>query len=156
MKHLIIFLLIASSELFAQGQGSADKKDFVYTPRKYNAIAATGESLMTAKIANISTQDTIQGIVMAGFSEVWLNITQATGTQGGLVVKYQASNDGQTYGTNLVTVDSINWTAAGAIKPINLSLKAGGAYSIRPVISGSTGPAFTGTNTYSVQVRKKK
>jgi hypothetical protein len=160
MKKILLFVLVLLSgyELFAQniGQGQPINKDFTYIPRRYNAISATGDSLISGVLANISTTDTTRGIVLAGWSQVHLILSQATGTQGGLIVKYQGSTDGVNYGTNLITLDSLNWTAATAKKSFNLSDKCGGFYSVRLVIVGSTGPAFTGINTYSAQIRKKQ
>lgn len=157
MKNILLFVLFLTLvvDLTAQGKKGPGEGEY-YTPRRYNAIAATGDSLISGKIANISTADTTRPVVLAGWSQVHLYLKQATGTQGGLVVKYQASDDGVTFGTNLITVDSLNWTAATAHKSIDLSSKCGGAYAVRLVIVGSTGPAFTGTNTYSAAIRKKR
>lgn len=135
---------------FAQ-QGS----DNNYIIRRYNAIAATGDSLISGLIANISTADTTQPVVLAGWGQVHLVLKQATGTAGGLIVKYQGSTDGVNFGTNLITLDSLNWSAATAMKSFDLSSKCGGFYAIRLVIVGSTGPAFTGINTYTAYIRKK-
>ena len=156
-KYLLVAILVLSSGLFAQGagQGSPQKKDFTFIPREYNAIAATGDSLFSGKIANISTLDTSRGIILDGWSQVHLVVTTATGTVGGIIVKYQGSVDGVNYGTNVITLDSINWSAATAAKSFDLTSKCGGFYSVRLHFVGSTGPAFTGTNTYSAVIRKK-
>ncbi len=156
-KYLLVAILVMTSGLFAQGagQGAPQKKDFTYIPRQYNAIAATGDSLFTDLIANINTLDTSRGIVLDGWSQVHLVLTAATGTVGGLIVKYQGSTDGVNYKTNVITIDSLNWTAATAGKSFDLTSKCGGFYSVRIIIAGTTGPAFTGTNTYSALIRKK-
>jgi hypothetical protein len=156
-KYLLVAILVLSSGLFAQGagQGAPQKKDFTFIPREYNAIAATGDSLFTDKIADINTLDTSRGIILDGWSQVHLVLTQKTGTAGGIIVRFQGSTDGVNYTTNLVTLDSLNWTAATAGKSFDLSQKCGGWYSVRLVFSGSTGPAFTGINTYSALIRKK-
>lgn len=147
-------MLVALGIAFSQDQPL--HKDNVFIPKKfYASTGAQYDSAMTGKIASISTQDTSQTIVLAGWNWVHLQLSQATGTAGGLIVKAQGSMDGVNYGTNLITLDSLNWTAAGARKSFDLTAKYGGFYSIRLVFSGSTGPAFTGVNTYSVQVRRK-
>lgn len=151
---LVVVLVLTCGMLFAQGEGSPDKKDYVFTPRIYNA-AAGGDSLLTDQFVNISTQDTTDGIVLKGWNLVHLVVKQKTGTAGGIVIKYLGSTDGVNYGTNLQTLDSLNWTAATAMKSFDLSAKAGGFYSIRLVFIGSTGPAFTGVNYYSAIIRKK-
>lgn len=161
MKNILLIVfafLTLSVDALAQGagQGSPNEKDFTYIPRRYNAIAATGDSLISGVIANISTADTTRPVILAGWSQVHLVLSQATGTQGGLIVKYQGSTDGVSFGTNLITLDSLNWTAATAKKSFDLTEKCGGFYAVRLVIVGSTGPAFTGTNTYSALIRKKK
>ena len=157
-KYILVGFLVLTSGLFAQGAGQGDpgKTDVTYIPRQYNAIAATGDSLFSGLIANISTLDTSRGVILAGWREVWLTLSAATGTVGGLIVKYQGSVDGVNYGTNVITIDSLNWTAATALKSFDLTRYAGGFYSVRFIIAGTTGPAFTGTNTYTAYIRKKK
>jgi hypothetical protein len=148
---------ILTADALAQnlGQGSPDNKDWVFIPRRYNAIAATGDSLISAKLANISTTDTTQTIILAGWSQVHLTLVQATGTAGGLLVYAQGSMTGQTYGVNFVLADSIRWAAAGVTKSIDLTSKFGGFYSVRLLIKGSDGTT-TGINTYTAYIRKKK
>ena len=149
-------VLILASVLSAQNTGSGVPlvKDFVYTPRTYNG-GAGGDSLLTDQFVNISTADTSRPIILAGWNWVHLILTQKTGTAGGIVVKAQGSIDGVNFGTNFVTLDSLNWTAATNAKSFDLSAKFGGFYAIRLLFSGSTGPAFTGVNTYSAYIRKK-
>jgi hypothetical protein len=149
-------ILVADVMAQNYSQGSPDNKDWVYIPRRYNAIAATGDSLISAKIADINTTDTVNTIILAGWSQVHLVLAQATGTAGGLTVSYQGSTDGQSYGTNFILFDSLNWTAATAKKSFDLTSRCGGFYSVRLLIKGSTGPAFTGINTYTAYIRKKK
>ena len=152
---------ILVSDVMAQNyaQGSPNVKDWVYTPRKYNAIAATGDSIMTGKIANAATTDTLQPVIISGWNQVHLIISADTAgsTAGVLNLLFQGSRNGQTFSTYLVPVDSIKWAAAGpAYKSFNLSQVAGGFYSVRPVIKGTaSGSTYTGTGYYSVQIRKK-
>lgn len=158
-KIFLVLFTVLSSGLFAQGagQGSADSKDFVYTPRRYNAIAATGDSLISGVLAIATTADTTRPIVLAGWNQVHLILSQATGTAGTLNVKYQGSTDGVNFGTNLITVDSLTWSAATAKKSFDLTSKCGGFYAVRLVITGTaSGTTYTGVNTYSASVRKKK
>lgn len=153
MKKLIVLMLVCLGIAFSQS--NPQKTDNVFIPKKYYGGGVTLDSAMTTKIANISTQDTVQAVVLAGWEGSHLIVEQATGTAGGLIIKAQGSLDGVNYGTNLITLDSINWTAASAKKSFDLSSKLGGFYSVRLVISGSTGPAFTGVNTYSLKIRRK-
>lgn len=157
MKNIFLFVLFLTLavEGLAQGKKGTGEGE-VYIPRQYNAIAATGDSLFSSLIADINTADTSRPVILQGWSQVHLVLSQATGTAGGLIVKFQGSNDGVNFGTNLITLDSLNWTAATALKSFDLSSKCGGFYAVRFVINGSTGPAFTGTNRYSAIIRKKK
>lgn len=156
MKNIFLFVLFLTLAVDASAQGKKGTGEGeLYIPRRYNAIAATGDSLITSKIANASTADTTRPVILQGWSQAHLVIEQATGTAGGLIVRAQGSLDGVNFGTNLIYIDSLRWSAASAKGSIDLSSKLGGFYSARLVIQGSTG-VFTGTNTYSATVRKKK
>ena len=118
MKKIMVLMLVTLGIAFSQNQ--PQQVDNVFTPKKFYGGGVTLDSLMTTKIANISTQDTTQPVVLAGWADAFVVVEQATGTAGGLIVKAQGSMDGVAFGTNLVTVDSINWTAATAKKIIVL------------------------------------
>lgn len=157
-KYLLVLFVALISEVFAQsvGGGSAQKQDFTYTPRRYNAVAATGDSLISGKIMAAATIDTTQPVVLAGWSQVHVVISQATGTAGTINVKYQGSTDGVNFGTNVITIDSLTWSAATAKKSFNIMEKCGGFYAVRLIFAGTpTGTTYTGTNTYSALIRKK-
>jgi hypothetical protein len=151
MKKYLLVLLLVLGVAITQAQSV---KDNVYIPRIYNA-AAGGDSILTDQFVEISNTDTTETVVLAGWNKVFLVLTTKTGTTGGIVVKYQGSTDGVNYGTNLFTLDSLNWTAATAKKSFDLTTKCGGFYSIRLVFIGSTGPAFVGVNYYSAFIRRK-
>lgn len=156
-KYILVGFLVLTSGLFAQGagQGSPSNTDYTYIPRIYNA-AAGGDSILTSQFVEISQIDTLDPIILNGWSQVYVVLSQATGTTGGIIVKYQGSTDGVSFGTNFITLDSLNWTAATAKKSFDLTSKCGGFYSVRLSFTGSTGPAFVGVNTYSALVRKKE
>ena len=129
-------------------------KDNVYVPRRVSSGNGL-DSAMTSIIANISTLDTTAAVTIANYKNVYIVLSQATGTAGGLIVKYQGSTDGVNFGTNVITIDSLNWTAATAKKAFALPGGGLGFNAVRFIIAGSTGPAFTGVNRYSVQIRRK-